>query len=175
MDNLIDVISKVGTPFIIGIVAVFLTYTIRKYLDVFSMRRAINFSDFTTKFEKKLESIRTESESAKLTKAIENKKDKFLNLPTVSFHFADKERIRDFYNDYFREPTVESMVKELVSEVSGDIKGSLPKILESKVGGKDLTKWISTSKLPEISLNGCFFVINERQQKTNKLLLILNW
>ena len=170
MDNLIDVISKIGTPFIIGIAAVFLAFTIKRYLDIFAMRSG-RISDIRFELDQKLDSIRTESESAKLTKAIEDKKDKLLNLPTVSFHFADKERIRDFYNDYFREPTVESMVKELANEVSGDIKGSLPKILESKVGGKNLTKWISTSKLPEISLNGMFLRYQRETIKNQQVTL----
>ena len=43
-----------------------------------------------------------------------------------------------------------------MSEISGDIKGQLPKVLEAKAGGKNLRKWISTIKLPDISLGEMF-------------------
>lgn len=107
----------------------------------------------------------------KLAAAIEAKKERFLNLPNISFHFCDKERIRDFYNDYFREPTVESMVRELVGEVTAETKGSIPKVLEAKVGGKDLTKWISTLKLPETSLNGMFLRYQRETIKKEQVTL----
>lgn len=88
--------------------------------------------------------------------AIEMKRQQFLNIPNITFHYSDKDRITSFYNDYFSEPTIETMVSELVTEASGDLKAELPKLLEAKIGSKDVSKWISTMKLPETSLNGMF-------------------
>jgi len=125
-------------------------------LFVFYMTRQTNkLTDTTTNrlfFE--LERVRnyiTETQQTQLSGAIEKKKEKWLNVPNISFHFADKEKITNFYNDYFKEPTVEQVINELVGEVSGEIKGKIPQVIESKVGGKDISKWISTIKLPDIS------------------------
>lgn len=112
-------------------------------------------------------------EQEELAAALKDKKGKLLKLPNVSFHYIDEERVRDFYSDYFREPTVESMVRELVTETSGEIKGTLPQILESKVGGSNLNKWISTIKLPETSLNGMFLKYQQETLKNNQVILDL--
>lgn len=86
----------------------------------------------------------------------DKKKEKFLNIANISFHFADKERIRSFYDDYFKEPTIKDLVTESISESDSGIKANIPSILESKIGGKDLSKWISKIKLPDITENGMF-------------------
>ncbi len=83
---------------------------------------------------------------------LNEKKNKFKNISTVSFHFVNEEEIKNFYNDYFKEPTIEQAVNEIVKEVGGELKGNLPQILEAKAQGKDLSKWISTIKIPDISL-----------------------
>jgi hypothetical protein len=84
------------------------------------------------------------------------KRQKFLDIPSISFHFADEDQIKSFYNDYFKEPTIENLVSEIAGEIGGEINAGIPQILESRVGGKDLSKWISTIKLPELSLEGMF-------------------
>ena len=105
-----------------------------------------------------LEDIRQtiRQEKKKIADAIEEKRSNFLNIPNISFHYVDKEQVTNFYNDYFREPTIESLVSEMATELSCDVKGKLPQIIEAKVGGKDISKWISTIKLPDTSLNGMF-------------------
>lgn len=95
-------------------------------------------------------------EKRKVAESIEAKRSNFLNIPNISFHYADKDQITSFYNDYFREPTIESLVSEMTTELSGDVKGKLPQLIEAKAGGKDISKWISTIKLPDTSLNGMF-------------------
>lgn len=87
---------------------------------------------------------------------IRDKKERFSNVGGVSFHFADKEEIKSFYNDTFREPTLESLVSEITGGISTETKGGLPKVLESKIGGHDFSKWVSKLKLPETSLAGMF-------------------
>lgn len=99
---------------------------------------------------------RHEPDKKTIAEIIEEKKKRFSNVTSVSFHFVDKNEIENFYNDTFREPTLESLVSEITGEISGEVKGSLPKILESKIGGRDVSKWISTIKLPETSLSGMF-------------------
>lgn len=84
------------------------------------------------------------------------KKDKFLNIANISFHYADKERIKTFYNDYFKEPTLKDLIRETISETNSDVKAKVPTILESKIGAKGLSKWISTIKLPDITETGMF-------------------
>jgi hypothetical protein len=86
----------------------------------------------------------------------DKKKEKFLKIANISFHFADKERIRTFYDDYFKEPTIKNLINESISESDSGLKASIPSILESKIGGKDLSKWISKIKLPDITENGMF-------------------
>ena len=86
----------------------------------------------------------------------DKKKEKFLNIANISFHFTDKERIRTFYDDYFKEPTIKSLITESITESDSGIKASIPSILESKIGSKDLSKWISNIKLPNITENGMF-------------------
>jgi hypothetical protein len=94
--------------------------------------------------------------SEELNDAGMTKRQKFLDIPSISFHFADEDQIRSFYNDYFKEPTIENLVSEIAGEISGEINAGIPQVLESRVGGKDLSKWISTIKLPELSLEGMF-------------------
>lgn len=97
------------------------------------------------------------TETKDIEKSIyEKKKDKFLNIANISFHFADKERIKAFYNDYFKEPTLKDLIRETISETNADVKGSIPSIIESKIGSKDLSKWISTIKLPDVTETGMF-------------------
>ena len=92
-------------------------------------------------------------EPSKAKEAIDKIRERLVNIPNISFHYANKDNITNFYNDYFREPTVESLVKEAVSEISGDIKGNIPQFFETKAGGKNLTKWISSIKLADASNN----------------------
>ncbi len=117
-----------------------------------------------------LEKIK-ESKNTQLAEAVDQKKESFLNIPNISFHFADKEEIRNFYNDYFKEPTIEQVVAEMTSELRGDVKGTLPKVLEAKIGGKDLSKWISTIKLPETSDAAMFRRYQRETIKNNQVTL----
>lgn len=87
---------------------------------------------------------------------IRDKKQRFSNVSGVSFHFVDKDDVEAFYNDTFREPTLESLITEITGEISAETKGGLPQVLESKIGGRDIRKWVSTLKLPETSLAGMF-------------------
>ncbi len=109
--------------------------------------------------------------SRRMEEIVEEKRNKFLNVPSISFHYANKDQIVSFYNDYFKEPSVASLVSEITGEISGELKGSLPKILESKIGTKDLEKWISTIKLPDISLNGMFLRYQRETIKSGQISL----
>jgi hypothetical protein len=51
---------------------------------------------------------------------------------------------------------MESLVTEIAGEVSAEAKVGIAQVLESKLGGKNLSKWISTVKLPDTSLPGMF-------------------
>lgn len=99
---------------------------------------------------------RPEPEKTNIEEIIEEKKERFSNITSVSFQFVDKNEIESFYNDTFREPTLESLISEMTGEVTGEVKGGLPKILESRIEGRDIGKWIRTMKLPGTSLSGMF-------------------
>lgn len=107
----------------------------------------------------------------KAADAIEAKRNNFLNIPNISFHYVDKAQVTNFYNDYFREPTIESLVSEMATEFGGDVKGKLPQVIEAKVGGKDISKWISTIKLPDTSLNGMFLRYQRETIKKGQVAL----
>jgi hypothetical protein len=107
----------------------------------------------------------------RIERIIEDKRQKFLNIPSISFHYADDDQIKNFYNEYFKEPTIENLVSEITGEVSGEIKSSLPQILESHVGSQDISKWISTIKLPDVSLNGMFLRFQRETIKNNQVAL----
>lgn len=84
------------------------------------------------------------------------KRDKFLNIPNITFHYANRSVLESFYTDYFMEPHIENLVRELIDEETAGIESGLPKILSSKLEGKNLQKWVQNIKLPELSLNQKF-------------------
>jgi hypothetical protein len=107
----------------------------------------------------------------RLEDIIKEKRDRFLNIPNVAFHFADDDQIRNFYNDYFKEPTVASLVSEMTGGLDAQIKGSIPKVLESRIGATDLSKWVSTIKLPDNTLNGMFLRWQRETIKSGQVTL----
>jgi hypothetical protein len=109
--------------------------------------------------------------NSKLERILAEKKERLLGIPNVSFHFVDREQVQSFYNDYFKEPTIDSLVSEITGEISSQVKGSIPKIVEAKVGGKDINKWISKMKLPDISLNGMFVRYQRETIKSDQVTL----
>ena len=112
-----------------------------------------------------------EEKKSKLEKAVDKKKESFLNIPTISFHFANEDEINSYYNDYFKEPTIEQIVSEKASEVSGKVTGGFSKVLEAAAGGKDINKWISTIKLPDISVAEKFRRYQRETIKNNQVTL----
>jgi len=113
----------------------------------------------------------SETDRKTIVEIIKEKKERFSNVTSVSFHFVDKDEIENFYNDTFREPTIESLVSEITGEITGGVKGSIPKILESKIGSRDISKWISTLKLPETSLSGMFIKYQKEAIKRDEVTL----
>jgi alanyl-tRNA synthetase len=111
------------------------------------------------------------AKTRKLEEIVEEKKEKFINIPSVYFHFANKEQIRSSYEDYFKEPTIESLVSEITKEISGESKGGVPQMLEARIGGKDLSKWISTIKLPDVSLSSMFLRYQTETIKNGQVTL----
>jgi hypothetical protein len=124
------------------------------------------------KIQKLAETIGQNVLTAKrMTEIIEEKKRKFQEIPSITFHFANRDQIKSFYDEYFKEPTIESFVSEVVGEITGEMKGSIPQILESKIGGKDISKWVSTIKIPDISLSGMFLRYQRETIKKDQVVL----
>lgn len=106
-----------------------------------------------------------------LGKIIGEKKVKFLKLPTVAFHYVDKETIKTSYDDRFNEPTVASMVSEKTGNTSAELKANLPQVLESRIGGQEGSKLTSTLKLPEISLTSMYLRYQRETIQSNQVTL----
>lgn len=138
-----DLEIQMMVSFTAGLVAAFFMATIIRY--IYRVRRDIRQigEEFKRYGDRNLTAKHDE---------VEVRKNRYLNIPTISFHFADNEQISNSYNDYFKEPTIEKVVSEMVSELGGEIAGKLPKVLEAKAGSKNLATWISDIKLPDISL-----------------------
>lgn len=98
----------------------------------------------------------TQRPLSRIEEIIITKKQKFLDEPSISFHFANHEQIRDFYDQYFKEPTIESLVSEITGEVDGSVSGKIPQVIEAGISGKDISKWISNIKLPNLSSSEMF-------------------
>ena len=150
MSKIVDGIKAEWTPWVY-IIVIFAAMLLGMYI-VFRtlIPRRLTYEKIFSELTDVKKSL-AETKPTQLAEAIDKKKEGFINIGTISFHFANKDEVRNFYNDYFKEPTVEQIVSEMASEVSGDIKGQLPRVFEAKAGGKDLNKWISTIKLPGIS------------------------
>ncbi|GGK64252.1 hypothetical protein [Amphritea balenae] len=175
MSDLIQVVEIVSTfiwPVLVFVVILMLRRSLERFIRA-SKKRTVG--DLEIKFDERLSAL---SEAVadirgpdRHKRLLAEKRDRLLKIPNVSFHFADRDRISSFYNDYFREPTVDSLVREIASEVSGDVSGKLPQVIEAKAGGKDLTKWISTIRLPETSLNGMFLRYQRETIKSDQVEL----
>jgi hypothetical protein len=59
----------------------------------------------------------------------------------------------------------------MTNELSSEVKGTMPKVLEAKIGGKDLSKWISTIKLPDVSVAEMFRRYQREIIKNNQVTL----
>jgi hypothetical protein len=166
-NNAPQLLSLLGVALLSLFLFTFITRLIRRNRLIFSDRSlrdkmiherildekyAMEYPDLYRKRWKKYR----QDEENKLEEAIDTKKESFLNIANISFHYANKDEIKNFYNDYFKEPTVEKVISELANELGGSIKGSIPKALEAKIGGRDVKKWISTIKLPDISVAEMF-------------------
>jgi hypothetical protein len=71
-------------------------YRERDLYEQFSLRR---------RFEDRETERQGDGVSEKLEQIVKDKKNRFLNMPGIAFHFADKELIENFYTEYFKEPT----------------------------------------------------------------------
>jgi hypothetical protein len=154
---------------VFSLFTIYITFYRRKSRRDYAFEEMLSSQRF--RLDRELASSDIADSPKKLEDIISEKRNSFLNIPNVAFHFADKEQIRNFYNDYFKEPTVASLVSEITDEISSQVKGSLPQILESKIGAKDLTKWVSTIKLPDTSLNGMFLRYQRETIKSGQVAL----
>lgn len=109
-----------------------------------------------------------------LQEKIDQKKENFLNTSTIAFHYANENDIKDYYNDYFKEPTIEQIISENSRNVKGKIKGGAPTFIEAAIEGNDLTKWISTIKVPDISIPEMFRRYQRETIKNNQVALGLD-
>ena len=158
-------------PYIIGIISTLLITFLfwRAVIKGTPEQATINTTEIVEKLRSQLQEPNTTV--TKHDRIIEEKRNRILNIPNVAFHYVDKEQITNFYNDYFKEPTFASLVSEITGELSGELKGSIPKILESRAGSKDIEKWVSTIKLPDTSLNGMFLRYQRETIKSAQVTL----
>ena len=99
------------------------------------------------------------------------KREQFLRTPNVAFHYADKEQIQNFYQEYFREPIVEKSVEEESSETGQNGRGNLDDVLSAEAAKKEAHKRISTLKYPETNLNGMFLRYQQEMIRQNHVVI----
>ncbi len=104
---------------------------------------------------------------------IDKKMAKFLNIPAVSFHYADRKRIEDFYHDYFRQPVMKTVSAETTGELHGTMKGSVPKVVEVGVDGKNTDKTKRDFDVPEMSLSRMFLDYQSETIRKGQVLLAI--
>ena len=154
--------------------AVILVVIVRRKTGTRRERIPREFQWYSARHELELARQRTDQIVADgLDGTVVEKRTRFLNLPNVAFHFFDAEQIQAFYNDYFKEPTVASLVSELTGEVDASVTGTIPQILESRLGAKDLTKWISNIKMPDATPNGMFLRYQRETIRSGQVALAL--
>lgn len=92
----------------------------------------------------------------------------FLDIPNVDFDYADRNKISNFYNSYFKKEKfrIEQVVSENISEYGGETKGQIPSVLESKISDKDQNKLTSTLKPYELSAEEMF--LNYQRETVQK-------
>ena len=149
---LILVLIMVSTPFIKNAI----TYFTKADSVDNTISYNLKIEEIQKRLEQRIRALSIDWKNNSSEEVIANKKAQLSNVAAISFHFANKEQINNFYNDYFKEPTIEKIVSETARELSGNIKGTLPEVLKATAGGKDIKKWISTIKLPDISVNEMF-------------------
>jgi hypothetical protein len=86
----------------------------------------------------------------------EMKREQYLKIPNVAFHYADKVQIQNFYQEYFREPIIEKRVEEVTAENAQNGKGNLDNMLSAEASKMEGRKRVSTLKYPETTINGMF-------------------
>jgi hypothetical protein len=112
--------------------------------------REIDFKESDSKMMKKWE------QQKELQEKIYKKSNKYIQLPSVSFHYANKDEIKNMYNEYFKEPTIQKVISEQVSKKGSKIKGNFHDVLSGEIGSNEIEKWISEIKLPDTSESGMF-------------------
>ena len=104
-----------------------------------------------------LESLVVEVKRVGDADPLTEKREKFLSINNVTFHYRNESNIKRLHNDSFKEATIVSIIQEVVSETGGDVSATLPAgIIGAKFGAKNLNKLISEIKLPDSSLNEMF-------------------
>lgn len=137
-----NALTNLVTPSLIFLLISIITIFLLKYMDKFDVRLE-NLKDL----ESNLRTIQKNSHE----KEIDFKKQIFLNIPNLTFQFANKIDIENFYNDYFIKSTVEGIVSEKYGELSSGVKGTVPSILDSHIEGKNTNKITKSIKPYEIS------------------------
>lgn len=133
------------------------------FFAIFQFRPKISINEYISN---------SRSESA--TKTIDRNAEYFINMSNISFYFANRSQIEDFYNEYFKEPTIESLVSEITGESSRGVKGNLKSIIEAGIDSKDISKWVSNIKIPDLPLTGKFLRYQRETVKNGQVTLGLD-
>ena len=141
---------------------------------ILSIRETKKMTNLANELTDKIQELVCRIKLKQSIEAIDQKKEHFLNIPTISFHYSNDDEIENFYNDYFKEPTIEQIISEKTSEVGGKVKGGVSKVLEAAIEEKDFDKWISTIKLPNISIAEKFRRYQRETIKNNQVTIGLD-
>ena len=165
--------NNLGYYFILLIIIIILGIIIFKFIylkresDIFENMKI--FDDYPL-----TERMISKKQKPQLQEKINQKKEGFLNISTIAFHYANEDDIKAYYNDYFKEPIIEQIISERGRNVGGKIKGGASNIFEAAIEGKDLNNWISTIKIPDISIAEMFRRYQRETIKNNQVTLGLD-
>lgn len=131
------------------------------------------------KVERKTESTQKDIDEriAKAFKKFSNnahdkKKNKFINLSTITFHYVNHKQTEDLYNQFFKEPIIEKVISERTGETDEEVKGQLPNsIIAAGISNKDTRKWTSDMRVPELPLSGKFLRFQRESIKQSQVVL----
>lgn len=143
---------------------------IDKYVDIFTivlitiviLSIILNYNPYkeSIKIVKEVQKVSSKidkiAEYEKPSELLNKKNNIFLEIPVIDFYYYDKEKLKNFYDDYFSDPVIESIAAKTINEASDDTQANIPQILESKIGAKQLTELVSKVRLPKPSVSSMF-------------------
>jgi hypothetical protein len=82
---------------------------------------------------------------------ITGRKEFFLSLQSIDFHYCDKQQIVNNYNDTFRQLVLVELLAEITTISSSQLSAKISQILGVNVDKEAILKWVASNKIPNIT------------------------